>query len=402
MIDDKFFNYYKVIGRIQSLISKANSLDEALRDGIKTIIDACGAEYAVVWYKVNDALRPYYWICPVDLTSKSHAIGEGIVGKVFKDCTSARLLDYKKQRDKSVDEDFQKINISSMICVPFSNKYEDLGCIQIINEDSCFKEEEADICEILSGIIALSIDENPKITKEFNNKEVLISVKDIKKEYQNGDITTQVLKGINIDVYKGEFLALLGESGCGKSTLLNIIGGLDKATSGTFSYLGKDMGDASEDELTKYRRDNIGFIFQNYNLMPNLNAKQNLDLIGDLVEEPQDSKKILEMVGLEERKTNYPSELSGGQQQRVSIARSLVKNPKLIFADEPTAALDYETSIQVLSVLENVTKLGATLVMVTHNEEITKMADRVIRIRDGRVHEVIVNRHPLSAKELVW
>lgn len=402
MIDDKFFNYYKVIGRIQSLISKANSLDEALRDGIKTIIDACGAEYAVVWYKVNDALRPYYWICPVDLTSKSHAIGEGVVGKVYKDCATVRLLDYKKQRDKSIDDDFQKINISSMICVPFSNKYEDLGCIQIINEDSCFSEEEADICEILSGIIALSIDENPKITKEFNNKEVLISVQDIKKEYQNGDITTQVLKGINIDVYKGEFLALLGESGCGKSTLLNIIGGLDKATSGTFSYLGKDMSDASEDELTKYRRDNIGFIFQNYNLMPNLNAKQNLDLIGDLVEEPQDSKKILEMVGLEERKTNYPSELSGGQQQRVSIARSLVKNPKLIFADEPTAALDYETSIQVLSVLENVTKLGATLVMVTHNEEITKMADRVIRIRDGKVHEVIVNRHPLSAKELVW
>jgi ABC-type lipoprotein export system ATPase subunit len=229
-----------------------------------------------------------------------------------------------------------------------------------------------------------------------------MSLRNIKREFQNGDIVTKVLKGVNLDVYEGEFLVLLGESGCGKSTLLNIIGGMDSATSGSFSYLGQDYTNATQSQLTEYRRDNIGFIFQSYNLMPNLTALQNLNLIGELVDDPISADKALEIVGLADRKRNYPSQMSGGQQQRVSIARALVKNPKIILADEPTAALDYDTSIEVLQVMERVVKQGTTLVMVTHNEEITRMADRVVRMRGGRTHEVTINRHPAHATDLVW
>lgn len=236
----------------------------------------------------------------------------------------------------------------------------------------------------------------------MEKREILISARDIKKEYVNGDLVTHVLNGMNLDVYKGEFLILLGESGCGKTTFINILGGMDEPTSGRITFLGKDISNATEEELTRYRRDNIGFIFQSYNLMPNLNAKQNLDLIAELVKDPMDTDEALELVGLSERKDNYPSQLSGGQQQRVSIARALIKKPKLIIADEPTAALDYTTSIEVLSVMEKIVAAGTTMVMVTHNEEITKMADRVVRVRGGLVAETIENKTPLKATELVW
>ena len=177
---------------------------------------------------------------------------------------------------------------------------------------------------------------------------------------------------------------------------------MDSATSGEFSYLGQDLSNATQSELTDFRRDNIGFIFQSYNLMPNLTALQNLKLIAELVKEPMDADEALEMVGLSDRKKNYPSQMSGGQQQRVSIARALVKKPKVILADEPTAALDYATSIEVLQVMEEIIESGTTMVMVTHNEEITRMADRVVRMRDGRMHEVTVNRHRAHATDLVW
>ena len=255
---------------------------------------------------------------------------------------------------------------------------------------------------MLNMLTAIEIDETDRFFNEVKNDKVLLSVRDVKRQFKNGDQITQVLKGVNLDVYEGEFLVLLGESGCGKSTLLNIIGGMDKADSGTITYLNKDVSSLKGEQLTKYRRDNIGYIFQSYNLMPNLNAGQNLQLIGELVKDPMDVEEALDLVGLKAKKKSYPSQLSGGQQQRISIARALIKKPRLILADEPTAALDYTTSIEVLSVLENVLKQGTTLLMVTHNEEITRMADRVVRMRDGRTYEVTVNRHPVHAQELVW
>lgn len=234
-------------------------------------------------------------------------------------------------------------------------------------------------------------------------KNILISLKNVSKNYENGEDITKALKNVDLDIKPGEFMCIVGESGCGKSTLLNLIGGLDSVTDGTITFKDQDISAASRNELTLYRRHHTGFVFQNYNLMNNLNAKQNLDLIAELVDDPMDSDESLRLVGLEDKKNNYPSQLSGGQQQRLSIARALVKNPSVILADEPTAALDYETSIEVLSVLEKIVKeRGTTLVMVTHNEEITKMADRIVRVRDGRIEKIVRNKNKLTAKELSW
>lgn len=408
MMSQTDIKYYKAMGKLQSLISGATTLEEALSGGLDIVIKACNADYAVIWYADDESrsiLNPYYWICPVDFSGKVHRKNEGVVGRVYERQQSEIYLAYNSEsNDDYSDADFEAINISSMICVPLSNQFDKLGCVQFVKQTGSveFRQEDADLCEILVTLIALYIDENVLLCKPSEDREVLIEVKDLKKEFQNGDSITQVLKGVNLRIHKGEFVVLLGESGCGKSTLLNIIGGLDKASSGDFYFEGNLMNNATQNELTAYRRDNIGFIFQSYNLMPNLNAKQNLDLIGELVNDPMDSDELLQMVGLNNKGRSYPSELSGGQQQRLSIARSLIKKPKIIMADEPTAALDYATSIVVLAELAKVTKGGTTLVMVTHNEEIAKMADRVIRIRNGRMYETTINRHPLKAEELVW
>ena len=237
----------------------------------------------------------------------------------------------------------------------------------------------------------------------FDEKDLVLEAKHVTRKFPaSGGRTLTACNDISLNLYRGKTLGLVGESGCGKSTIMNIMAGLDAPTSGSVEFMGKQIVGASQDELTEYRRDNIGFIFQSYNLMPNLNARQNLDLIGELVDNPMSAAEALGLVGLSDRMENYPSQMSGGQQQRVSIARAIVKRPLLIFADEPTAALDYTTSIEVLQVMERVLESGTTLVMVTHNEEICRMADRVVRIRDGRVHEITVNRTRASATDLVW
>lgn len=404
-LENNILKHYLIINEINIAITNAKTLHDALHNSLDIVVKECNVENVIVWYedvKGDSILHPYYWICPFDITSKAHRINEGSVGRVYKNQKAEVYSSYSIGDDECTDNDFKELDIKSMVCVPLSNKYDRLGSLQFINEHHSFTDEEADTLQMLSMMIAIRIDENVKLSKLQEDKNIILSAHNITKSFKNGDVVTNVLKGVNLDVYEGEFVVVLGESGCGKSTFLNIIGGLDSADDGTFEYLGKDMSNASQDELTKYRRDNIGFIFQSYNLMPNLNAKQNLDLISELVKNPLDSKEVLDMVGLNDRQTNYPSELSGGQQQRVSIARSLVKNPHMIFADEPTAALDYETSITVLESLENVTSNGTTLIMVTHNTEIAKMADRVVRFRDGRVYEITRNNHPLKAKDLVW
>ncbi|MCI6812673.1 MAG: ABC transporter ATP-binding protein [Lachnospiraceae bacterium] len=251
-------------------------------------------------------------------------------------------------------------------------------------------------------LTAIAVDSRGLNLGFTEEKPIIISLREVTKTYGQGETQVQVLRGVNLDIREGEFLVILGESGCGKSTLLNIIGGMDQLTSGTFTFDGKDYSHADENTLTMFRRKSVGFIFQAYNLMPTLTAKENLEFIGELCENSMDAEKALARVGLSERKENYPAQMSGGQQQRVSIARALIKCPRIILADEPTAALDYETSIEVLSVLEEVIHGGTTVLMVTHNEEIAKMADRVIRMKGGVVAEVMLNAHPAVAKELVW
>ena len=401
------FQNYQTIAEVQSAISKSTTLEEGLQNSLNIIIKECNVDYAVVWYedvKGDSVLHPYYWICPIDFTNKAHPRNEGSVGRVYVSQTSERYLEYKPNDDPFTDKDFSGVSIGSMVCVPLSNKYDKLGCVQFVKEkgESRFSEADAEVFEMLTTLIAVGIEENVHLSVEQKDQNIIISASDIVKEFKNGENTSRVLKGVNLNIYEGEFVALLGESGCGKSTLLNIIGGLDRATSGTFTFMGKDMTKVSEKELTEYRRDNIGFIFQSYNLMPNLNAKQNIDLIAELMDDAYDSKEALKLVGLDTKGKSYPSQLSGGQQQRISIARALVKKPKIIMADEPTAALDYDTSIVVLKALDKVRELGSTLIMVTHNEEITRMADRVVRFRNGKMYEVKVNKHPCKAEDLVW
>ena len=202
---------------------------------------------------------------------------------------------------------------------------------------------------------------------------------------------------------KNEFVVVLGESGCGKSTMVNIIAGMDFLTDGELRIEGKDFSHPSDKELTKFRREYLGFVFQSYNLMPNLTAQENVQFIADIAPSPMEAAAAIERVGLTDRADNYPSMLSGGQQQRVAIARAIVKNPHVIFADEPTAALDYQTSIEVLSVFEEIINTqGATVVMITHNPEIAKMANRVVKLKNGKVSSIKINLHPLHASELVW
>lgn len=407
-MDSSMVSVYRALGEAQAAIARANTLDEALQEGLKIILKTCKAESGAIWYAEKHdediRLRPFFWVGSSDLTSCSRVPGEGCVGRVFETQRAERYLTFSESDDPLTVSDFSDAKITSMLCVPFSSKYSDLGCIQFVNKEGggTFSDEEADVCEMMAMLAAMALDDNDNLQPMWTPGKTIMRVRGITREFQNGDVITQVLKGVNLDVYEGEFLVLLGESGCGKSTLLNIIGGMDHPTSGSFECFGEEFSNASQKRLTDYRRDNIGFIFQSYNLMPNLNAAQNLELIASLVPNPMSADEALEIVNLSERKNNYPSQMSGGQQQRVSIARALMKRPRIILADEPTAALDYATSIEVLEVMEKIVSEGTTMIMVTHNEEICRMADRVVRMRGGRMHEVTINRHKAHATDLVW
>lgn len=405
---DTRINYTQVVWQITRMLQESDSLDAALRTSLEEVVKAVGAEAGTIWaYNLSGDRRiyPSFWIGGADLTGMSLAEGEGIAGTVVKEGKTTVVKDCQKDSRWAGRFDAETGFVTrSMVCVPLVNKYEVIGCIQIINkkDGSLYNDEDVSLCENLAMLAAIAIDGRGLNLGFAEEKKAIISLRNVTKTYGSGENQVQILKGVNLDVREGEFLVILGESGCGKSTMLNIIGGMDQLTGGVFLFDGEDFSHATESQLTQYRRHSVGFIFQAYNLMPTLTAAENLDFIGELCDDAMDASKALESVGLLQRKDNYPTQMSGGQQQRVSIARALVKKPRVILADEPTAALDYETSIEVLSVLEDVIKAGTTLLMVTHNEEIAKMANRVIRMKGGVVAEVIVNRHPASAKELAW
>ena len=401
-------NYTQVIWEITRQLQESESLEKALRVSLNSVVRAVGAEAGTIWFYNKDGdgrIHPSFWIGGADLTGLSLAAGEGIAGAVVETGQTTVVKDCQSDPRWAGRFDAKTGFVTrSMVCVPLLNKYETIGCIQIINklDGSLYTDADVELCENLAMLTAIAVDGNGLNLGFSEEKPTLISLKNITKVFGEGERRVQVLRGVNLDIREGEFLVILGESGCGKSTMLNIIGGMDQPTSGSMIYDGKDYAGATEAELTDFRRNAVGFIFQAYNLMPTLTAEENLNFIGELAENAMSAKDALASVGLLEKRKNYPGQMSGGQQQRVSIARALVKRPRLILADEPTAALDYETSIEVLSVLEDVIKSGTTLLMVTHNEEIAKMANRVIRMKGGVVSEVIFNHHPASAKELVW
>lgn len=230
---------------------------------------------------------------------------------------------------------------------------------------------------------------------------MFLTVKDLKKSYGSTSNKVEVLKGINFEVEKGEICVLLGPSGSGKSTLLNIIGGIDDADLGYVSIDSEKTKDMKEKELTRYRRKHLGYVFQMYNLIPNLNVKENIEVGAYLSDSPLDINELLNTLGLYEHRHKLPNQLSGGQQQRTAIGRAIVKNPDILLCDEPTGALDYHTSKEILKLIEDVNKkYGNTVIMVTHNDAIQNMADRVIKLRDGQIRDNIVNNSKVSAADL--
>lgn len=232
---------------------------------------------------------------------------------------------------------------------------------------------------------------------------MFLQVSNIKKYYGEDGNRVEVLKGINFDIKKGEICVLLGPSGSGKSTLLNIIGGIDNADSGYMAINGEKTEDMNEKTLTRYRRKHLGYVFQFYNLIPNLTVKENIEVGAYLSESPLEIDELLKTLGLYEHKDKIPNQLSGGQQQRTAIGRAIVKNPDILLCDEPTGALDYKTSKEILKLIENVSKkYGNTVIMVTHNDAIKNMADRVIKLRDGEIRKNYINNEKIKAEELEW
>ncbi len=233
--------------------------------------------------------------------------------------------------------------------------------------------------------------------------EPLVRLAHVEKRYGAGDVAVRALTDVTLEIPSGEFVVFVGPSGSGKTTLLNIIGGLDTPTTGMVRVAGKDLGSMGEAQLTRYRRDTVGFVFQFFNLVPTLTARENVELVAELTPDPMDAMELLRAVGLEEHADRFPSALSGGEQQRVALARALVKRPALVLADEPTGSLDYETGVRVLEVMQQAARtLGRSVFLVTHNGEITRMADRVVRLRSGQVAQIEANPSPVLAADLRW
>lgn len=234
-------------------------------------------------------------------------------------------------------------------------------------------------------------------------QDAFVKLERVTKVYRMGEVEIHAVDGIDFEIQKGEFVVIVGPSGAGKTTVLNILGGMDTASSGRVVVDGQDIAKYSQKKLTGYRRNDIGFVFQFYNLVPNLTALENVELAMQICKNPLNASTLLEEVGLGQRMKNFPSQLSGGEQQRVSIARALAKNPKLLLCDEPTGALDYQTGKSILKLLQDMCRQrGMTVIVITHNSAITPMADRVIRIKNGRVDTEQINEQPISVETIEW
>lgn len=235
------------------------------------------------------------------------------------------------------------------------------------------------------------------------NKDILLNVKDLTKEYQMGDVKVNALQDVTFEINHGEFVVILGPSGSGKSTLLNIMGGMDQPTKGKFFLKEEEVTRFNDKQLTLYRRDKVGFVFQFYNLMANLTAKENVELATEISKNPLEIDGVMKSVGLLDRKDHFPSQMSGGEQQRVAIARAVAKNPLLLLCDEPTGALDFKTGISILSLLNKINKeFKKTVIIITHNSPIAKMANRIIKLRSGKIIENIINTNVIEPERIEW
>lgn len=406
MVDEKRRSELTV--KLMSQINEADTLNDVLAGTLEFIATELNSEAGSAWLldPDTDRLSSVSYIGSVDMSKTYVENGIGIEGFVTKTGESVLV------KDTSVDKRFEGsvfdingLHSSTVVCVPVRVVNDVIGCFIVVNrkDKTLYGDDELALCEHLSNLVAMMIVEKGFCYSNEEGREVIASLRNVTKEYVIGDNVNLVLKGINLDIYRNEFVVILGESGCGKTTMMNIIGGMDNLTGGTIVIEGKDFSKPSDTDLTAFRRKYVGFIFQQYNLMPNLTALENVRLIAELVDDPMSPEEAIAKVRLTDRSDNYPGQLSGGQQQRVSIARAIVKKPTLILADEPTAALDYVTSVEVLQVLEKIMKEeGTTVIMVTHNAEIAKMADRIVKLQSGKIVSIKKNLKPLHAEELRW
>ena len=393
--------------QIMETVLETEDLNDAMSRGLELLVSALESQSGAVWVRDSEdgLYYPMFHMGQADLTNLTVRDGEYIEGKTAADSQTRMIPGTEGGPEKSVFGT-AGVTVQSLICVPLNILKGTIGSLTVANrkDGQPYTEEERTLCERIAALMAITMEEKGYSLETIRRKKpVLIEVRKLCKDYPSGEGSLRVLRDLDLNIYEGEFVVLLGESGCGKSTLINIIAGMDNLTEGTLLIGGKDFSHPTDSELTVFRRNDVGFVFQSYNLMPNLTALENIQFLADLVPEPMNAREALKKVGLEDRADHYPSMLSGGQQQRVSIARAIVKKPKLIFADEPTAALDYQTSIEVLSVFEDIVRSqDTTVIMITHNPEIARMADRVIRIRNGAVSSIRTNQKPARAKELVW
>ena len=397
--------HVQTLWQIMEQLRDSDQLESALSGSLDILCEATGSPKGSIWMKDDQSgsLIAVTTTGTEDATGESARNGEGLIGEVSGKGETVIMSAGEVQNIRLAGVDSPAVSGINLMCVPVKTPKHIIGCLLLTGKETGYTEDDKAMCENCCSVLALDIDDKGFTFRPFEDREPIVEVRDVVKEFMSGEEIRRILRGVDLDIYPGELVVVLGESGCGKSTLLNIIGGMDRMTSGKLTVEGKDMSDPSEAELTEYRREYVGFIFQAYNLMPNLSAYENIEFIGEISDNPMDSEEALELVGLGEKANSMPAALSGGQMQRVSIARAIVKNPKIILADEPTAALDYDTSIKVLSVIEKISKENKTTVlMVTHNPEIAKMANRVVKLRNGKISSVRVNLHPLSATDLVW
>ena len=397
--------HVQTLWQIMEQLRDSDQLESALSGSLDILCGATDSPKGSIWMKDDQSgsLIAVTASGTTDATGESARNGEGLIGEVSGKGETVVMRAGEVQNIRLAGVDSPAVSGINLMCVPVKTPKHIIGCLLLTGKETGYTDDDKTMCENCCSVLALDIDDKGFTFRPFEDREPIVEVRDVVKEFMSGEEKRQILKGVDLDIYPGELVVVLGESGCGKSTLLNIIGGMDRMTSGKLTVEGRDMSDPSEAELTEYRREYVGFIFQAYNLMPNLSAYENIEFIGEISDNPMDSEEALELVGLGDKANSMPAALSGGQMQRVSIARALVKNPKIILADEPTAALDYDTSIKVLSVIEKISRENRTTVlMVTHNPEIAKMANRVVKLRNGKISSVRVNLHPLSAADLVW
>ena len=390
--------------RVMDELSRAAQIEDALSNCIDIMCDTLSCRSGSLWMKNDQDDRLYIVACKGsnDVTGISTRYTDSFVAETAQSGNSRIIADTSKEPLIISDPDFNILYGRNVMLIPLKTPRGIYGCLQLNDSTAGFTEDDMRLCQNVAAMMALDIEDKGFVFRPAENRVPLISLRDVVKEFANGEEVRRVLKDIDLDVYEGELLVVLGESGCGKSTMLNIIGGMDQMTSGQLLVEGRDFSHPTEQQLTEYRRDYIGFIFQSYNLMPNLTALENVEFIAEISDHPLNSSTALKLVGMDDRQDRYPSVLSGGQQQRVCIARAFVKNPKIILADEPTAALDVKTGQEVLKVLQEIVKKGTTVIMVTHNIEIAKMANRVIRLKEGTVYSIRVNLNPMKAEEITW